>query len=154
VTRHGKVVLHKAKRNNNLSFSKGKTWNLEDMRALEVVSVSRSSTRSRACCPPPTIQAGHPSYIQRRVVMINLAVADTQPTDFALTMTIRRYQWQTERARDQSHFLSSVVKVYRTYTKSDIPELIGWNPPPSSATIAPPNGGEPAYLSRTDVRNG
>ncbi len=40
VTKHGKVVLHKAKRNNNLSFSKGKTWNLEDMRALEVIGVS------------------------------------------------------------------------------------------------------------------
>lgn len=42
VTKFGKVVLHKAKRNNNLSFSKGKTWQLEDMRGLEVISVSRS----------------------------------------------------------------------------------------------------------------
>jgi hypothetical protein len=40
VTKHGKVVVHKAKRNSNLSFSKGKTWNLEDVRVLEVVSVS------------------------------------------------------------------------------------------------------------------
>ena len=41
VTKLGKVVIHKAKRNNNLSFSKGKTWQLEDMRVLEVVGVSR-----------------------------------------------------------------------------------------------------------------
>jgi len=68
--------------------------------------------------------------------------ADLQATDFALTMTIRRYQWQTERARDQTHFLNSVVKVYRTYTKGEIPELINWNPPPSSATMIPPNGGK------------
>lgn len=40
VTKMGKCVLHKAKRNANLSFSKGKTWNLEDMRGLEVVGVS------------------------------------------------------------------------------------------------------------------
>lgn len=40
VTKFGKVVLHKAKRNNNLSFSKGKTWQLEDMRGLEVIGVS------------------------------------------------------------------------------------------------------------------
>lgn len=40
VTKFGKVVLHKAKRNNNLSFSKGKTWQLEDTRGLEVVGVS------------------------------------------------------------------------------------------------------------------
>jgi len=32
--------MHKAKRNNNLSFSKGKTWHLEDVRALEVIGVS------------------------------------------------------------------------------------------------------------------
>jgi hypothetical protein len=40
VTRLGKVVIHKAKRNANLSFSKGKTWNLEDMRVVEVIGVS------------------------------------------------------------------------------------------------------------------
>jgi len=40
VTKLGKVVVHKAKRNNNLSFSKGKTWQLEDMRALEQIGVS------------------------------------------------------------------------------------------------------------------
>jgi hypothetical protein len=47
VTRLGKVVIHKAKRNANLSFSKGKTWNLEDMRAVEVIGVSPTSTRIR-----------------------------------------------------------------------------------------------------------
>ena len=40
VTKLGKVVLHKAKRNSNLTFSKGKTWALEDVRAVEVVNVS------------------------------------------------------------------------------------------------------------------
>jgi hypothetical protein len=39
VTKFGKVVMHKAKRNNNLSFSKGKTWQLDDVRALEVIGV-------------------------------------------------------------------------------------------------------------------
>jgi hypothetical protein len=44
VSKYGKVFLHKAKRNNNGSFSKGKTWNLEDMRQIEVVTVSAKST--------------------------------------------------------------------------------------------------------------
>ncbi len=39
VTRMGKVLLHKAKRNTNMSFSKGKTWNLEDLRQVEVIEV-------------------------------------------------------------------------------------------------------------------
>jgi hypothetical protein len=45
VTKLGRVVLHKAKRNNNLSFSKGKTWSLEDMRGLEVIGVSLPAVR-------------------------------------------------------------------------------------------------------------
>jgi hypothetical protein len=42
VHRSGKVYLHKAKRNQNMSFSKGKTWNLEDLRAVEVLDVCQS----------------------------------------------------------------------------------------------------------------
>jgi hypothetical protein len=45
VTRLGKVVIHKAKRNANLSFSKGKTWHLEDMRVVEVIGVSPTPSR-------------------------------------------------------------------------------------------------------------
>ncbi|WWC99370.1 hypothetical protein V866_006271 [Kwoniella sp. B9012] len=97
VTKLGKVVIHKAKRNNNLSFSKGKTWHLEDVRILEVIG----------------------------------------PTDFALTMTIRRYHWTTERSKDQSHFLNSIVKVYRTYTKGELPELINFTPPAQPQPTAP-----------------
>jgi hypothetical protein len=37
--------MHKAKRNNNLSFSKGKTWQLEDMRVLEQIGVSLAFPR-------------------------------------------------------------------------------------------------------------
>lgn len=40
VQRTGRVFIHKAKRNSNLSFSKGKTWYLEDVRVLEVMGVS------------------------------------------------------------------------------------------------------------------
>ncbi|WWC58251.1 uncharacterized protein I303_100789 [Kwoniella dejecticola CBS 10117] len=104
VTKLGKVVIHKAKRNNNLSFSKGKTWHLEDVRILEVIG----------------------------------------PTDFALTMTIRRYHWTTERSKDQSHFLNSIVKVYRTYTKGETPELINFTPgpPPQTGTPQSSNGSD------------
>jgi hypothetical protein len=47
VTKLGKVVLHKAKRNSNLTFSKGKTWVLEDVRVVEVVNVSCLHTSRR-----------------------------------------------------------------------------------------------------------
>jgi hypothetical protein len=40
VTKMGKAVLHKAKQNSNGSFSKGKTWMLDDMRQMEQSGVS------------------------------------------------------------------------------------------------------------------
>jgi hypothetical protein len=43
-------------------------------------------------------------------------------------MTIRRYHWGTERPKDQNHFLNSLVKVYRAYTKGEVPELINFVP--------------------------
>ncbi|KIR55087.1 exocyst protein [Cryptococcus gattii Ru294] len=91
VQRTGRVFIHKAKRNSNLSFSKGKTWYLEDVRVLEVMG----------------------------------------PSDFALTMTTRRYHWTTERPKDQAAFLTSVVKVYKEYTHGRLPELINFAPPSS-----------------------
>ncbi|GHJ89203.1 hypothetical protein NliqN6_5605 [Naganishia liquefaciens] len=36
VSKTGRVYLHKAKRNSNQTFSKGKTWNLEDLRAVRL----------------------------------------------------------------------------------------------------------------------
>lgn len=41
-------------------------------------------------------------------------------------MTIRRYHWQTERAREQTIFLNALVKVYKTYTKGQVPQLINF----------------------------
>jgi hypothetical protein len=39
VAKTGRVYLHKAKRNSNQTFSKGKTWNLEDLRAIRLEEV-------------------------------------------------------------------------------------------------------------------
>lgn len=50
-------------------------------------------------------------------------------------MTIRRYHWVTDSNRDQTHFLNSVAKVYKTYTKNDIPELINFTPQPPPSAI-------------------
>ena len=62
-------------------------------------------------------------------------------------MTIRRYLWQTERAKEQSHFLSSIVKVYKTYTKGDLPELINFGP----QTVNAGSNGELRSLIRAGV---
>ncbi|TYJ51662.1 hypothetical protein B9479_007750, partial [Cryptococcus floricola] len=90
VSKSGRVVIHKAKRGSDLSFSKGKTWSMEDIRVLEVIS----------------------------------------PSAFALTMTSRRYRWSTERPKDQTNFLSTIARVYRSYTNGRLPELVNFSPPP------------------------
>jgi hypothetical protein len=45
-SRSGEVFLHKSKRNSNNTFSIGKTWNLADVRAVEVFDVSPFSLPS------------------------------------------------------------------------------------------------------------
>jgi hypothetical protein len=50
-------------------------------------------------------------------------------------MTSRRYQWKTEKARDQVYFLNSIIKVYKTYTKGQMPELINFQPAPPGEYI-------------------
>ena len=55
-------------------------------------------------------------------------------------MTIRRYQWETEKGKDQWAFLNSIVKVYKTYTKGDLPELINF-----------PSNGELTREKRADI---
>lgn len=45
-------------------------------------------------------------------------------------MTTRRYHWTTERPKDQTAFLTSIVKVYKEYTHGRLPELINFVPPP------------------------
>jgi len=113
VSKYGKVFMHKAKRNNNGSFSKGKTWGLEDLRQVEVVTVSH-----------------RPLIDLQRVLSTHFPSSKTsssQPQTFALTMTSRTYIWQTERPRDQLNFLSTTCKVYRKYTQGRLPALLNLN---------------------------
>jgi hypothetical protein len=50
-------------------------------------------------------------------------------------MTIRRYHWQTDRSKEQISFLTALLKVYRTYTKGQSPELVNFPPPPESRPV-------------------
>ncbi|PWN27166.1 hypothetical protein BDZ90DRAFT_232721 [Jaminaea rosea] len=49
----------------------------------------------------------------------------TEPTQFTLTLS-RSYSWTTDRAREQSLFLTSLINVYRKYTRdAEGPRCIG-----------------------------
>ncbi|KAK4960791.1 hypothetical protein LTR28_004918, partial [Elasticomyces elasticus] len=125
----GRVRMHKARENNNGSFSIGKTWNLEELSAIETFS-------SKA----PTDDA---QTLQRR----------QWAGDVGFTVVIvRPYYWQAGTPKERDFFVASLVKIYRKYTKGQVPELIGFDqldkemilgnvPPPQRADHqAPPSG--------------
>lgn len=57
MNKHGRPLLHKGKKNSNGTFSKGKTWQLDDMRVLEQIGVSPHE-EGVVCESPPLL---HPA---------------------------------------------------------------------------------------------
>lgn len=101
----GRVRMHKARENNNGSFSIGKTWNLEDLSAIE----SYASTSTPA---------------QNDLEAQNRARAGN--TGFTVTIT-KPYYWQAGTPKEKEFFIASAVKIYRKYTKGQSPDLRGFD---------------------------
>lgn len=132
-TQGGRCVIHKAKRNSNNTFSKGKTWNLEDLRQLEVVDVSSPSHGH-------TYPAGILSNLIR-----SLLVPQTRHFHFTMSKT---YRYETEREGEQAVFIEATVGVCRKYMRSRMPKLIGFQARPNGL-LAP---GEPMASSTPSSR--
>lgn len=96
--------VHKARENHNGSFSVGKTWNLEDLTAIEsfnYVAPDTDQERRNNCQ-----RAGNLGFVA----------------------TIGKpYYWQAGTPKERDFFIASLVKIYRKYTKGRLPELIGFD---------------------------
>ena len=101
----GRVRMHKARENNNGSFSIGKTWNLEDLSAIESFDDASSP-------PQSDVQAKYISW--------------AGSVGFVVTIT-KPYYWQAGTAKEKEFFIASAVKIYRKYTKGQVPELRGFD---------------------------
>ena len=102
VKRSGRVRLHKARENNNGTFSIGKTWVLDDLIAIE----------SFAGATPTTYED------QRRKEWAG---------DTGVLVTVQKpYFWQTATSKEKDFFIGSLVKIYRKYTKGREPQLTGF----------------------------
>ena len=129
----GRVRMHKARENNNGSFSIGKTWNLEELAAIESFSNS-------AMPPQSELEAQYRSWAGG----VGFTVIITKP-----------YYWQAGTAKEKQFFIASAVKIYRKYTKGQVPELRGFDeaqkaamlggnvtasqsPPPQAQPLTPP----------------
>ena len=103
VKRSGRVRLHKARENNNGTFSIGKTWVLDDLSAIESFTAAIPTTYEE----------------QQRKEWAG---------DTGVLMTIQKpYFWQTATAKEKDFFIGSLVKIYRKYTKGREPQLTGFS---------------------------
>jgi hypothetical protein len=86
----GEGFIHKSKMNSNGTFSVGKTWRLNELRAVEVINVSCTSVPWSYCVLKPA-----------------------QPSAFNITLA-RTYRWQTEKSSEQLEFLHVLVDLFRS----------------------------------------
>lgn len=86
--------------NSNGTFSVGKSWKLNELRAVEVVNVSFMSTVS-------------PHFI----------LTQEQPLTFNITLA-RTYRWETERPNEQLAFLLALVDLFRIVSNGSL-QVIG-----------------------------
>lgn len=92
--------MHKSKENANGSFSIGKTWDLNDLSAIESFTSPDTDPQKREW-------AGDTGFI----------VSVGKP-----------YYWQAQADKEKKFFIASLVKIYGKYTSGNVPELKGFDP--------------------------
>lgn len=126
----GRVRMHKARENNNLSFSIGKTWNLEDLSAIE------------------SFNHPVPNASPQRVQMREWA----GPVGFTVTIS-KPYYWQAGTSKEKDFFIASLVKIYRKYTKGQVPELKGFSDKEIETILGILPGQQPPLRPSADGRS-
>ncbi|WYZ37797.1 hypothetical protein EsH8_II_001303 [Colletotrichum jinshuiense] len=99
VRKSGRVRMHKTKENANGSFSIGKTWNLDDLSAIESFT------------GPPA----NPTFREW-----------AGDTGFVVTIG-KPYFWNAQSDKEKRFFIASLVKIYGKYTGGKVPELSGFD---------------------------
>ncbi|KAI0129565.1 exocyst complex component Sec3-domain-containing protein [Xylariales sp. AK1849] len=100
VRKSGRVRMHKSKENANGTFSIGKTWDLNDLTAIESFTSTTAEPRKRQ-------YAGDVGF----VVIIG-----------------KPYYWQAQADKEKKFFIASLIKIYGKYTGGKLPDLIGFDP--------------------------
>ncbi|ROV96028.1 hypothetical protein VMCG_08017 [Cytospora schulzeri] len=95
VRKSGRVRVHKTKENVNGTFSIGKTWNLDDLSAIESYTGPNVSPDFRQW-------AGD--------------------TGFLVTLG-KPYYWQAQTDKEKKFFIASLIKIYGKYTGGRVPAL-------------------------------
>ncbi|KAI1980411.1 GTP-Rho binding exocyst subunit [Ophidiomyces ophidiicola] len=103
VRKSGRVRMHKARENDNHSFSIGKTWMLDDLARIQTYENSVPS---------------NPVEQQQKQWASNVG--------FIVTIT-KPYYWQSDTPKERDFFIGSLVKIYKKYTGGKLPALVGFD---------------------------
>ncbi|ETN43293.1 uncharacterized protein HMPREF1541_02452 [Cyphellophora europaea CBS 101466] len=104
VRRSGKVRVHKARENPNGSFSIGKTWNLDELTAIQ------------------SYVAYVPSNNQE-----SMEKQWAGGTGFLASLG-KPYYWQASTPKEKDFFIASLTKIFKKYTGGKLPQLVGFAP--------------------------
>lgn len=95
--------MHKARENNDGTFSIGKTWMLDDLSAIQCYSDLPATTQAE----------------QRQ---------KQWASNVGFTVTIgKQYYWQASNYKERDFFIASLIKIYKKYTGGRVPKLIGFD---------------------------
>ncbi|KAJ5601260.1 hypothetical protein N7510_010794 [Penicillium lagena] len=103
VRRSGRVRMHKARENNDGTFSIGKTWMLDDLSSIQSYN---------ALIPKTPTEAQHKEWASN----VGFVVTVGKP-----------YYWHARSSKEKEFFIGSLVKIYKKYTGGKVPNLIGFD---------------------------
>ncbi|OTB00278.1 hypothetical protein M426DRAFT_324426 [Hypoxylon sp. CI-4A] len=129
VRKSGRVRMHKSKENANGSFSIGKTWDLNDLSAIESFTAPSTDPQKRTW-------AGDTGFI------VNLG---------------KPYYWQAQADKEKKFFIASLIKIYGKYTGGGVPELKGFDQRELDQVLGsrrPPPSRDSPSNSTPSLRNG
>ncbi|KAL4928589.1 GTP-Rho binding exocyst subunit SEC3 [Aspergillus undulatus] len=103
VRRSGRVRMHKARENNDGSFSIGKTWMLDDLSSIQSFN---------AWVPSTPLEEQQKQWASNVGFVVNVG---------------KPYYWHAKTPKEKDFFIGSLVKIYKKYTGGKIPNLIGFD---------------------------
>ena len=125
--------MHKARENNDGTFSIGKTWLMDDLARIQTFD---------------HLPASNPSEQQQKTWASNIG--------FVVTIT-KPYYWQAVTPKERDFFIGSLVKIYKKYTGGKVPELLGFDRRDRDALLAsgpqssqPPSSNAPSSTRTND----
>lgn len=119
VRKSGRVRMHKARENNDGSFSIGKTWMLDDLSSIQSYT---------AFVPRSPVEQQHKEWAGSLGFLVTVG---------------KPYYWHARSAKEKEFFIGSLVKIYKKYTGGKVPNLIGFDERERQALTGTASSGSP-----------